>query len=107
MKCTREDTVSITNDLFNKNNVLWENSMNRSTDRVQALTAIHEGFQVKVVEITPNMKFTHRLAVAASKSRPEMNKIIQDATDGVYMIKIRPLIYRRILTVFCNEDVEV
>lgn len=34
--------------------------INTTTDRVDALSAIHKGLQVRVIEITPNMKFTQR-----------------------------------------------
>lgn len=57
---TGEEIISISNDLFNKNNVLWENSIKATTDRVDASGAIHKGLQVRVIEITPNMKFTQR-----------------------------------------------
>lgn len=60
MRYTREEIISIANDLFNKNTVLWENSVNTTADRVDALSAIHKGLQVMVVEIIPNMKLTQR-----------------------------------------------
>lgn len=75
MRCTREGAVLITSDLFNQNNVLWKNSMNTTTERVDALTAIPGGFQAKVTEITPNMTFTQRLAVEATRLRPEVHQM--------------------------------
>lgn len=60
MRYTREEIISITSDLFNKNTVLRENGVNTTTDRVDALSAIHKGLQVRVVEIIPNMKLTQR-----------------------------------------------
>lgn len=81
--------------------------MNITTCRVDALNAIHEGVQAKVAKITPNMNFAQRRAVEANKLRPEVHKMMQDATDVVYMINIRPLIYGRILTVFCKLGIEV
>ena len=71
------------------------------------LTAIREGFQVKVREIAPKMKLTQRLAVEIKKLRPDVHKMMQDAIDATCIIKIRPLIYSRILTVFCDQEIEV
>ena len=87
--------------------VLWKKLYKYNHDRVGALTAIHEGFQVKVIEITPNMKFTQKRAVEAKNLRPEVHKMMQDVIDVVYIIKIRPLIYNKILTGFCNKHIEV
>lgn len=63
MRCAGEDVVSITDDLFNQNNVLWKSSTNATTDGVDALSAIPGGFSAKATEITPNTTFTPRLAV--------------------------------------------
>lgn len=102
----REDIISITDDLFNKSAVLWENSINITTDCVEALTAKHEGFQIKVMEIAPNMQFTQRLAVEVKKLRPEVHKMMEDAIDVVHIIKIS-LINSRFLTAFCNTGMEI
>lgn len=104
---TGEEIISISNDLFNKNNVLWENSIKATTDRVDASGAIHKGLQVRVIEITPNMNFTQRWAVEAKKRSQEVHKMMQDVIDVACIIKIRPLISSKILLVFCNEHIEI
>lgn len=73
---------------------------------MEALTAKHEGFQIKVMEIAPNMQFTQRLAVEVKKLRPEVHKMMEDAIDVVHIIKIS-LINSRFLTVFCNTGMEI
>ena len=104
---TGAEIISISNDLFNKNNVLWENSIKATTDRVGASGAIHKGLQVRVIEITPNMNFTQRWAVEAKKWSQEVHKMMQDVIDVACIIKIRPLISSKILLVFCNEHIEI
>lgn len=71
------------------------------------MQSIHEGAQTKVAKITSNMNFAQRRAVEANELRPEVHKMMQDATDVVYVINIRPLTYSRILTAFCNLCIEV
>lgn len=78
-----------------------------TTDRVDALSAIHKGLQVRVIEITPNMKFTQRWAVEAKKLSQEVHKMMQDVIDVACIIKIRPLISSKILLVFCNKHIEM
>ena len=104
---TGEEIISISNDLFNKNNVLWENSIKATTGRVGASGAIHKGLQVRVIEITPNMNFTQRWPVEAKKWSQEVHKMMQDVIDVACVIKIRPVISSKTLLVFCNENIEV
>lgn len=72
---------------------------------MDALTIKHEGFQIKVKEIAPHMRFTQRLAAEEKKLRPEVHKMMEDVIDVVHITK-RPLI-NSILTVFCNKGVEI
>jgi len=78
-----------------------------TTDRGDGLSAIHKGLQVRVIEITPNMKFTQRWAVEAKKLSQEVHKMMQDVIDVACIIKIRPLISSKILLVFCNKHIEI
>uniref|UniRef100_K7GJS8 DUF4371 domain-containing protein n=1 Tax=Pelodiscus sinensis TaxID=13735 RepID=K7GJS8_PELSI len=97
-RCTGEDIVSIVNNFFNKNNVLWKNCVSVTTDGAAALTGVKKGFQGKVTESTTreiHSLIIHRQAIAAKK----------DVIDVVNFIKTRPL-NSRIFTILCNEDGE-